>query len=110
MRLEDIGDFVAWLALPPEMRHGRVGALPPVQPYVGVATVSRKLAALTTFYAHYAGHGVDVGELLTTRHAGGRRVWKSFLHHLTKGRPQAKRTIKLRVPRKLPRVVTAAEM
>jgi integrase/recombinase XerD len=110
VRLEDIGEFVAWLALPPDLRRGRAGVLASAQPHVGVATVSRKLAALTAFYAHHARHGVDVGELLTTWHAGGRRVWKSFLHHLTKGKPRAKRTIKLRVPKKLPRVVTAAEM
>jgi len=41
---------------------------------------------------------------------GGARAWKSFLHHASKGKPQARRTIKLKVPKKLPRVVTAAEM
>jgi integrase/recombinase XerD len=72
--------------------------------------VSRKLAALAAFYTHQARHGVDVGELLRTWHTGGRRVWKSFLHHVSRGKPQARRTIKLRVPKKVPRVVTAAEM
>lgn len=110
VRLEDIGEFVAWLALPPDLRGGRVGQLTPLRPYVGVATASRKLSALAAFYAHHGRHGVDVGELLTTWHVGGRRVWKSFLHHASRGKPQAKRTIKLRVPTKLPRVVTASEM
>jgi site-specific recombinase XerD len=110
VRLEDIAEFLTWLTLPPDARTGRVATLSSLQPHVGVATVSRKLSALTAFYAHHARHGVDVGELLTTWHAGGRRVWKSFLHHVTKGKPQTRRTIKLRVPRKLPRVVTAAEM
>jgi site-specific recombinase XerD len=110
VRLEDVGEFVAWLALPPELRGGQLGVLAPLQPHVGAATVSRKLSALAAFYSHQARHGVDVGELLRTWHKGGRRVWKSFLHHVTKGKPQATRTIKLRVPKKLPRVVTAAEM
>jgi len=110
VRLEDIGEFVAWLALPPELRGGRFGAVAPLQPHVGMATVSRKLAALAAFYDHHRRGGVDVGELLTTWQTGGRRVWKSFLHHTSRGKPQAKRTIKLRVPKKLPRVVTAGEM
>jgi len=45
--------------------------------------------------------------------AGGRRNggFKPFLHHVSKGsRPQARRTIAFKAPKKLPRVVTAAEM
>jgi site-specific recombinase XerD len=110
VRLEDVGEFVAWLALPPELRGGQLGVLAPLQSHVAVTTVSRKLSALAAFYSHQARHGVDVGELLRTWQRGGRRVWKSFLHHVATGKPQARRTIKLRVPRKLPRVVTAAEM
>jgi Phage integrase family len=57
-------------------------------------------------------HGVDVGELLTTWQAGGRRNggFKSFLHHVAKDKPQARRAIALKVPKKVPRVVTVAEM
>src|SRR2546430_1291028 len=110
VRLEDVGEFVAWLALPPALRGGRVAVLAPSQPHVGAATASRKLSAVAAFYAHHGRHGVDVGELLTTWRVGGARAWKSFLHHASKGKPQARRTIKLKVPKKLPRVVTAAEM
>jgi len=53
VRLEDVGEFVAWLALPPELRGGQPGALAPLQPHVRVATVSRKLAALAAFYGHH---------------------------------------------------------
>ncbi|SRR6266568_592930 len=110
VRLEDIGEYVAWLALPPELRGGQFASVAPLQPHVGMATVSRKLSALAAFYDHHRRGGVDVGELLTTWQTGGRRVWKSFLHHASRGKPQARRTIKLRVPKKLPRVVTAGEM
>src|SRR5262245_38862770 len=75
VRLEDVGEFVAWLALPPELRGGQAGALAPLQPHVVVATVSRKLAALAAFYTHQGRHGADVRELLRTWHKGGRRVW-----------------------------------
>jgi len=103
---------VAWLALPPAGRAGQVAVLPSAGPRVGAASVNRKLSALSAFYAHQVRHGVDVGELLTTWQAGGRRNggFKSFLHHAAKDKPQARRTIALKVPKKVPRVVTAAEM
>ena len=110
-RLEDIGEFVAWLALPSAGRDGVVAVLPSVGPHVGAATVNRKLAALAAFYAHHARHGVVAGELLTTWQIGGRRGgWKPFLHHVTKGKPQARRTVAVKARAKLPRVVTATEM
>ncbi len=112
VRLEDLGDYVAWLALPPAGRDGAVAVLPSAGPHVRAATVNRKLSALAAFYGHQARHGVDVGELLTTWQAGGRRNggFMPFLHHVSKGRPQARRTIAFKAPKKLPRVVTAAEM
>ncbi len=112
VRLEDLGGYVAWLALPPAGRAGQVAVLPSAGPRVGAASVNRKLSALSAFYAHQVRNGVDVGELLTTWQAGGRRNggFKSFLHHAAKDKPQARRTIALKVPKKVPRVVTAAEM
>jgi integrase/recombinase XerD len=111
VRLEDLGDYVAWLALPPAGRAGQVAVLPSVEAQVGAATVNRKLSALAAFYAHQVRHGVDAGELLTTWRAGGRRGgWKPFLHHVSKNKPQARRAIAVRAPEKVPRVVTVAEM
>jgi integrase/recombinase XerD len=110
-RLEDIGEFVAWLRLPPAGRAGAVAVLPSVEPHVGAATISRKLSALAAFYLFQVRHGVDVGELLTTWQAGGGRGgWKPFLHHISKGLPQQRRAIALKVPKKLPRVLTVTEM
>ena len=112
VRLEDLGGYVAWLALPPAGRAGQVAVLPSAGPQVGAASVNRKLSALSAFYAHQVRHGVDVGELLTTWQVGGRRNggFKSFLHHAAKDKPQARRTISLTVPKKVPRVVTASDM
>ena len=62
VRLEDVGEFVAWLQLPPAGRSGAVAVLPSAAAQVGAATVNRKLAAVSAFYAHQARHG-----------AGGRR-------------------------------------
>jgi integrase len=66
---------------------------------------------LSAFYQHAARNGVDLGELLITWQPAGRRrtEWKPFLHHITKGEPHARRVIALKAPRKLPRVLTAAE-
>jgi len=111
VRLEDIGEFVAWLRLPPVGRGGAVSVLPSVKSRVGAATINRKLSALAAFYQHQARHGIDLGELLTTWQLPGRRGgWKPFLHHITKNRPQPRRTIALKAPSKLPRVLMVGEV
>src|SRR2546430_4897363 len=50
-RLEDVGEFVAWLALPPALRGGRVAGLAPSQPHVGAAAASRELSAGAAVFA-----------------------------------------------------------
>ena len=111
VRLEDIGEFVAWLRLPTAARDGQVTVLPSVEHHVSAVTVNRKLSALSAFYQHAARHGVDLGELLVTwGPAGGRGGWKPFLHHISKGQPVARRTIVLKTSRKLPRVLTVEEV
>ncbi len=112
VRLEDVGEFVAWLRRPPVVRGGDVAVLPSMEHHCTESTVNRKLSALSAFYQHAARHGVDLGELLTTWQPAGRRgtAWKPFLHHISKGKPQPRRTIGLTAPRKHPRVLTAAEV
>jgi integrase/recombinase XerD len=111
VRLEDVGEFAAWLRLPLAGRSGQVAVLPAVEPQVGASTVNRKLSAVSAFYQYQARNGVDVGELLTTWQPAGRRSgWKPFLHHISKSRPQPRRVVSLRAPAKLPRVLTTAEM
>jgi integrase/recombinase XerD len=111
VRLEDIGELIAWLRLPPAGRNGVLAVLPLVEPHLGAATINRKLAALAAFYQHQVRHGIDVGELLSTWQAPGRRGgWKPFLHHLTKSLPTPARTIALKAPVKLPRVLTVGEV
>ena len=111
VRLEDIGGFVAWMRRPPGVRDGSVAVLPSVGHHCGESTVNRKLSALSAFHQHAARNGVDLGDLLVTWQPAGRRGtgWKPFLHHITKGEPQARRAIALKAPRKLPRVFTVAE-
>src|SRR5712691_1724473 len=109
-RLEDVGEFVAWLRLPPAGRSGAVAVLPSATARVGASTVNRKLAAVSAFYAHQARNGAEVGDLMAVWRIGGRGGWKPFLHHVSKSKPYRGRAISLKAPRKLPRVLTAAEM
>jgi integrase/recombinase XerD len=101
VRLEDVGEFVAWLRLPPVAREGTVRVLASVEHHCTESTVNRKLSALSAFYTHAARHGVDVGELLVTWQPTGRRSggWKPFLHHISKSRPAPRRMITLKAPK-----------
>ena len=109
-RLEDVGEFVAWLQLPPVGRSGEVAVLPSATAHVGASTVNRKLAAVSAFYGHQARNGAGVGDLLAAWRTGGRGGWKPFLHHVSRGKPYRGRAIALKVPKKLPRILTPAEM
>jgi len=83
--------------------------LPSAAAQVTAATVNRKLAAVSAFYAHQARNGAEVGDLLAAWRSGGRGGWKPFLHHVSKGKPYRGRAISLKVPAKLPRILTVAE-
>jgi len=109
-RLEDIGEFVVWLQLPPAGRSGEVAVLPSVTAQVSASTVNRKLAAVSAFYAHQARNGTGVGDLLAVWRTGGRGGWKPFLHHVSKSGPYRGRAIALKAPKKLPRVLAVEEM
>ena len=108
-RLEDIAEFVVWLQLPAAGRAGEVAVLPSSVPEVSVTTVNRKLAAVSSFYAHQARNDEGPGDLLAAWRTGGRGGWKPFLHHVSRGKPYRGRAITLKAPKKLPRVLTVAE-
>jgi len=108
-RLEDIAEFVVWLQLPAAGRAGEVAVLPSLVPEVSVTTVNRKLAAVSSFYAHRARSDEGPGDLLAAWRTGGRGGWKPFLHHVSRGKPYRGRAITLKAPKKLPRILTVAE-
>ena len=62
------------------------------------------------FYEYHARSGVDVAEGLVAWRRIGRGSYKPFLHHVTKGRPVPTRPIKLRVPTKAPRTLSAEQV
>ena len=112
-RLEDVAGFVAWLRMPPQARDGLVAVLPTVAPHCSKSSVNRKLSAVTSFCGFHARHGVELSGLLITMQPAGRRrgaatSYKPFLHHVSKRNGERRRTIKLKAPRQLPKVLTAS--
>jgi integrase/recombinase XerD len=111
VRLDDVGEFVAWLRLPLQARDGSLAVLPSVPHHCTESTVNRKLSAVAVFYIHAARDGVDVGEMLTSWQVGGTRGgWKPFLHHVSKSEPKPRRVIALKTPKKLPQVLSRDEV
>ncbi|MZG15936.1 tyrosine-type recombinase/integrase [Streptomyces sp. SID5914] len=112
VRLEDLGEFVAWLRLPPAGRDGGLALLPSAEHHCSVRTVNRKLSAVGGFYTFHARHGVDLGDLVTELQPVRIRGtgWRPFLHHLAGGQPERRRTIKLKAPRSHPTVMTASQV
>ena len=112
--LEDVAGYVAWLRLPPAARDGRVVVLPTVEHHCTASSVNRKLAALTSFCEFHARHGVPLAGLLVTMQPVGRgrpaaTSYKPFLHHVSKGEPQRRRTIKLAPSAPRPQVLAVVE-
>ena len=64
--LEQLGEYVAWLRLPPAARDGLVAVLPSAPVHLTASSVNRKLAALSAFYQHAARNGADIGDLRVT--------------------------------------------
>jgi site-specific recombinase XerD len=112
VRLEDLGEFVAWLRLPPTGRDGGMALLPSAKHHCGVSTVNRKLSAVSGLYVFHSRHGVDLGDLVTElQPVRARRTgWKPFLYHLAGGQPERRRTIKLREPRRHPTILTVTQV
>src|SRR5260370_15587153 len=71
-RLEDAGEFVAWLRLPPAGRSGEVAVLPTAAAEVRAATVNRKLAPVIAFDAHQARNGAAGRGLVPACRRGSR--------------------------------------
>jgi integrase len=74
------------------------------------ATVNRHLGALFGFYDYHARSGVKLASGLVSWRRSGRGGYKPFLHHVTKGRPVARRPIHVPQPRRLPATLTVEEI
>jgi integrase/recombinase XerD len=78
--------------------------------------VNRKLSALTSFCGFHARHGVALSGLLITlqpatgRGRGAATSYRPFLHHVSKQSGERRRTIKLKAPKSLPKVLTVQQV
>lgn len=104
--VDDVARFVGWLRAPAT----NVVVLDSGTPARAPATVNRHLAAVFGFYEHHARLGVEVAAGLVAWRRIGRGSYKPFLHHVTKGRPVPTRPIKLRVPVRVPRTLSAEQV
>ena len=104
--VDDVAGFVAWLRCPADNVIVIDGSAVRLAP----ATVNRHLAGLFGFYDYQARAGVELSSKLVAWRAGGRRSYKPFLDHVTKGRPVRARPIKLKVPKKVPATLTVVEI
>lgn len=94
---EDVGRFVAWLRLPRGATPGTVVALPTAPAARSLSTVSRKLAAVSSFYDFHQRRGVAVSSGLWGVQRGrpsSGTSWKPFLHHLG---PRERQVLAVRV-------------
>ncbi|WP_405059767.1 site-specific integrase [Kribbella sp. NBC_01505] len=110
VRLEDLGQFVAWLSRSPAERAGNVSRLPQVRGHCSPSTINRKLAAVGSFYEFHQRHGVECEFLWSLRPGGARGgSWRPLLAHLGEG-PRRRPEIKLKAPKKTPRTLTAEQL
>lgn len=100
--VEHVSRFVGRLRAPAE----NVTVLPGGTCRCSPATVNKHLAALFSFYDYQARNGVPLAQSLVAWRRVNRGGYRSFLHHVTAGRPVATRPLRLRQERRLPRTMT----
>lgn len=103
--LEQLGQFVVWLQMPPLGRAGEVLVLPSVAPHIAASTVNRKLAAVSAFYDFHGRHGVHVDGMWEWRRGSRSGSWRPMLAHLG-ARETRHRTVSLKTIRTEPHVLT----
>ena len=106
--VDDVARFVAWLRAPAD----NVIVLDERAARRRQSTVNRHLTAVFSFYDHLARAGCcELAEQLRSWGPRGRRGFKPFLHHATKGRLMLMRPVKVRgeLPSR-PRTLTREEI
>lgn len=109
LTLEQLGQFVAWLQMPPPGRAGEISVLPSVAAHVTASTVNRKLAAVSAFYDFHGRHGVQVDGMWQWRRGRRTGSWRPMLAHLGP-RETRHRTVSLKTDRVEPHVLTEPQI
>ena len=91
--VDDVARFVSWLRAPAE----NVVVMDERAALRRQSTVNRHLTAVFSFYDHLARLGrCRLAEQLRSWGPRGRRSFKPFLHHATKGQPMLTRPLRVR--------------
>ncbi|ESA37944.1 site-specific recombinase [Leptolyngbya sp. Heron Island J] len=100
--LPELADFILWLRTPLPQS---VQAISPKSSPRSEASINNILSAVCTLYDFHEKTGnVPHIPLYKTVLTPGKR-YKSFLHHITKGKPVKTRLLKLKVPKRVPKTV-----
>ena len=104
--IEDVSSFVAWLRAPtPSPDLAATGSR-----RRSAVTVNRYLAGVFGFYDFHARHGVALASGLVAWRRSGRGSYRPFLYHATAGNPIPTRPLKLTVPQRKPRTLSAEQI
>lgn len=99
--LNELADFVAWLRRPSP----GIILLQEQEAKRGEATINAILAAVCMFYEYHERLGLPREQELYREQLQPYRKYKSFLHHINKGKPVRTRLIKLKAPKRLPEIL-----
>lgn len=106
INVTDLADFVAWLRNP----QPTLASVRPVEAKRTEATVNVIITSVGMFYEYQQRLGlVEDIPLYTTTVQAGRR-YKSFLHHINKGKPVRTKLIRLKEPKRIPKTLTDEEV
>ncbi len=104
--VEELSRFVGWLRAPAD----NVIVLDDRAARRSESTVNRHLAAVFGLYDFHTRSGLETAAALSSWRRVPRGSYKPFLHHVAPGRPLRTRPVKLRVTRRLPRTLDAAQV
>ena len=110
VRLDDVGEFVAWLRLPLQARDGRVAVLPSVPHHCTESTVNQKLSAVGRSTPMPPGRGSRWANCSCRGRSAAGAAAGSRSCTTSARAPKPRRVIALKTPKKLPRVLTPVEV
>lgn len=104
--LSELAEFVAWLRHPSP----NVIAFSQQEAKRSEASINAILAAVCMFYDYHEHLGTTQDQGFYREQVQPYRKYKSFLHHITKGKPIRTRLIKLKTPKRLPETLTPEQV
>lgn len=104
--LSELAEFVAWLRQP----LSNIISLQEQEAKRSETTINAILAAVCMFYDFQERLGTGPSHGFYREQIQPYRKYKSFLHHLAKGKPVRTRLLKLKAPRRLPQMLTAEQV